>query len=49
MDKVLLSICSLLEDPNADDPLDPDSASLYKSDRSEFNAKAREYTIKHAQ
>lgn len=29
--KVLLSICSLLTDPNPDDPLVPEVASLYKS------------------
>ena len=28
--KVLLSICSLLTDPNPDDPLVPDIARLYK-------------------
>ena len=30
---VLLSICSLLCDPNPDDPLVPDIARLYKTDR----------------
>jgi ubiquitin-conjugating enzyme E2 D/E len=37
--KVLLSICSLLVDPNPNDPLDPDAASLYKSDRKGYDAK----------
>ena len=46
--KVLLSISSLLTDPNPDDPLDGDSASLYKNDREEFNRKARELTQKYA-
>merc|ERR1712130_678276 len=31
--KVLLSICSLLTDPNPDDPLVPDIAKLYKSNK----------------
>lgn len=30
---VLLSICSLLCDPNPDDPLVPDIAHIYKSDK----------------
>ena len=30
---VLLSICSLLCDPNPDDPLVPDIAQIYKSDK----------------
>mmetsp|Transcript_3163 Transcript_3163/g.4889 ORF Transcript_3163/g.4889 Transcript_3163/m.4889 type:complete len:148 (-) Transcript_3163:37-480(-) len=46
--KVLLSICSLLTDPNPDDPLVPEIASLYKSDREKFNEKARDYTQKYA-
>ena len=28
--KVLLSICSLLDDPNPDDPLEPEIAKLFK-------------------
>uniref|UniRef100_A0A453S797 Uncharacterized protein n=1 Tax=Aegilops tauschii subsp. strangulata TaxID=200361 RepID=A0A453S797_AEGTS len=31
--QVLLSICSLLTDPNPDDPLVPEIAHMYKSDR----------------
>ncbi|EYC42887.1 hypothetical protein Y032_0513g2755 [Ancylostoma ceylanicum] len=31
--KVLLSICSLLCDPNPDDPLVPEIARIYKTDR----------------
>jgi len=31
--KVLLSICSLLTDPNPDDPLVPEIAKLYKTNR----------------
>ncbi|KAG5463233.1 MAG: ubiquitin-conjugating enzyme/RWD-like protein [Olpidium bornovanus] len=46
--KVLLSICSLLTDPNPDDPLVPEIAHLYKSDRERYEATAREWTRKYA-
>lgn len=46
--KVLLSICSLLCDPNPDDPLVPEIARLYKSDREKYNQIAREWTSKYA-
>merc|ERR1711988_934487 len=34
--KVLLSICSLLTDPNPDDPLVPDIARQYKTDHAKY-------------
>jgi len=46
--KVLLSISSLLADPNPDDPLVTDIAEQYKRDRSKYEAKAREYTRNYA-
>uniref|UniRef100_A0A9J7XML3 E2 ubiquitin-conjugating enzyme n=3 Tax=Osteoglossocephalai TaxID=1489341 RepID=A0A9J7XML3_CYPCA len=46
--KVLLSICSLLCDPNPDDPLVPDIAHIYKSDKEKYNRLAREWTQKYA-
>lgn len=46
--KVLLSICSLLDEPNPDDPLVPDIAQLFKSNKAEFTRLAREHTIKYA-
>lgn len=46
--KTLLSICSLLDDPNPDDPLYADAARLYKNDRPAYEEKAREYTQKYA-
>lgn len=46
--KLLVSICSLLDDPNPNDPLDADASELYKRDITEFNRIAREYTIKYA-
>lgn len=45
---VLLSICSLLCDPNPDDPLVPEIAQLYKRDRALYEAEAKKYTYKHA-
>ncbi|KAL0370863.1 UNVERIFIED_CONTAM: Ubiquitin-conjugating enzyme E2, partial [Sesamum angustifolium] len=38
--KVLLSICSLLTDPNPDDPLVPEIAHMYKTDRAKYEATA---------
>lgn len=46
--KVLLSICSLLCDPNPDDPLVPEIAHTYKADREKYNRLAREWTQKYA-
>jgi ubiquitin-conjugating enzyme E2 D/E len=46
--KVLLSICSLLTDPNPKDPLVPEVARLYETNRDEFNRIAREWTIQYA-
>jgi ubiquitin-conjugating enzyme E2 D/E len=46
--KVLLSICSLLDEPNPDDPLMPEIAQLFKSNKTEFNRIAREHTIQYA-
>ncbi|KEP64057.1 UNVERIFIED_CONTAM: ubiquitin-conjugating enzyme subfamily protein [Hammondia hammondi] len=47
--KVLLSISSLLTDPNPDDPLVPEIAHLYKSDRMRYDQTAREWSQKYAQ
>lgn len=44
--KVLLSICSLLCDPNPDDPLVPEIAHIYKTDRAKYDETAREWTRK---
>ena len=46
--KVLLSICSLLCDPNPDDPLVPEIARLYKTDQAKYNDCAKEWTKKYA-
>jgi ubiquitin-conjugating enzyme E2 D/E len=45
---VLLSICSMLTDPNPDDPLVPEIAHVYKTDRAKYEQTAREWTRKYA-
>ena len=47
--KVLLSICSLLTDPNPADPLMPEIAHLYSTDKDRYDATAREWTMAYAQ
>ena len=42
--KVLLSICSLLTDPNPDDPLVPEIARKFKDNRVQYEITAREWT-----
>jgi ubiquitin-conjugating enzyme E2 D/E len=46
--KVLLSICSLLCDPNPNDPLVPEIAHLYKTNLAEYNRTARDWTVQYA-
>lgn len=46
--QVLLSICSLLTDPNPDDPLVPKIALRYKEDRKKHDETAKEWTRKYA-
>ena len=46
--KVLISISSLLTDPNPDDPLVPDIAYMYKNKNEQYEKIAREYTAKYA-
>jgi ubiquitin-conjugating enzyme E2 D/E len=45
---LLLSISSLMHEPNPDDPLVPDLAQLYKTNRTEYTSRVRAYTLKHA-
>ncbi|GMH05883.1 hypothetical protein Nepgr_007723 [Nepenthes gracilis] len=45
---VLLSICSLLNDPNPDDPLVAATAKMYKTDRLKYEETARQWTRKYA-
>lgn len=46
--KVLVDISKLLIDPQPDDPLVPEIANQYKTNRSEFDRIAREWTAKYA-
>jgi ubiquitin-conjugating enzyme E2 D/E len=46
--KVLLSICALLTDANPDDPLVPEIAQMYKTDRARYETTAREWTRRYA-
>merc|ERR1712216_62397 len=46
--KVLLPICSLLTDPNPEDPLVPEIAHMYKTDRPRYEETARAWTQKYA-
>ena len=46
--KVLLSVSSLLTDPNPDDPLVPEIAHMCKTDRLRYESTARGWTHKYA-
>ena len=46
--KVLLSICSLLSDPNPDDPLAPEIAEVFKNNRTKHDETAAAYTARYA-
>jgi ubiquitin-conjugating enzyme E2 D/E len=46
--KVLLSICSLLSDPNPSDPLVPELAKIYLENQATYMQNAREYTLQYA-
>lgn len=46
--KVLLSIESLLTDPNPNDPLVPDAANLYKADKAAYEERATLWTQTYA-
>jgi len=48
LSRVLLSISSLLTDPNPDDPLVPEIAHLYKTNKAQFERTARDWTQKYA-
>ena len=46
--KILLSIISLLADPNPNDPLAPEPSYLYLHNKTLFISKAKEYTKRYA-
>ena len=45
---LLLSISSLLSDPNPDDPLMPEIARIYRTDKEKYDKIAKEWTKKYA-
>ncbi|XP_009799944.1 SUMO-conjugating enzyme UBC9-like [Nicotiana sylvestris] len=45
---MLMSVCSLLTDPNPDDPLVPEIGHMYKTDRNRYETTARTWTRAYA-
>lgn len=48
IETVLLSILSLLTDPNPNDPLNSSAAEVYRNDPTIYNSVAENYTVKYA-
>jgi ubiquitin-conjugating enzyme E2 D len=48
LSKILLSISSLLTDPNPDDPLVPQIANLLKLDKEKHDINAKSWTLEYA-
>lgn len=48
LSKVLLSICSLMDDPNPDDPLSVEAADLFLKDKNVYNDTAAQWTLQFA-
>ena len=46
--KVLLSLCSLLSEPNPDDPLVPEISDLLRKNKAQHDSQARSYTLQYA-
>jgi len=46
--KLIMSIISLLTDPNPQSPLNGEAAQLYMNKRDEYNNRTKEYTEKYA-
>ena len=46
--KILMSIQSLLDDPNPDDFLNEEATKLYRKNKEEYNIKVRNYTKQNA-
>lgn len=46
--KILLCICSLMDDPNPEDPLVPEIANLLKNDKIQHDSNARNMTFLYA-
>jgi len=45
--KALLSICSLMDDQNPNDPLNIEAAQIYLNNKEEFNEIAKNYTLRY--
>ncbi len=45
--KVLISICSLLNDPNPNSALNGEASNLYLNNREKYNEKVKEYITKY--
>ena len=48
INKLLLSILSLLDDPNPDDPLQPEIANIYKTNITEYKRLAKQWVEYYA-
>jgi len=48
INKLLLSILSMLDDPNPNDPLQPEIANVYKGDLEKYKEFAREWVERYA-
>lgn len=46
--KVLLSILSLMSDPNPDDPLNPDAANVFKNSKGKYDEMVKAYVQNYA-
>ena len=46
--KLLISICSLLNDPNPNDPLVAEYADIFKKDKPLYMSRAKEWTLTYA-
>ncbi len=45
IEKILLSVCSMLAEPNPNSPADVDAAKLWREDRDKFNATVRQQVL----
>ena len=45
---ILLSLSSLIANPNPDDPLNSDIARIYKEDRAQYDSNVRKWVAEHA-
>ena len=48
LEKLMLSIASMLDEPNPKDPLRPELAQLYSTNKDEYKAKAKACTEMYA-